>query len=186
MLQLRLRLSSARASGVALNAGDEVLVRGRFGGDVFNVRNLRKAPSVPFGGRMRALLIEGYVSAPGGGARHIAGHAWILPDGVVGKLPRGLSGDAKGLPLLMKGVWGDDAMTLEPSFRRPLPTLLEPLPQTLEGEERHPGEWPDLLRPEPDRTNGERTSIDPTPASRGWPTTFHSCPAANGGMNSSP
>ena len=95
---------------------------------------------------MRELIIEGYVSSLDGVGRHIAGHAWVLPDAVMDRLPRGLSGEVGGLPLLMKGVWGDDTMILEPSFRRGLPRFLEPLPWTREEEALPAGEWPDLLR----------------------------------------
>ena len=159
----RLRLPAARTSEAALLAGDEVLVRGLVGGDGFMLKDLSKAAAEPFGGRMRELIIEGYVSSPDGGGRHIAGHAWVLPDAIVDRLPRGLSGGPDGLPLLMKGIWGDDAMILEPSFRRTLPLLLEPLPWTLEGEELPAGEWPDLLRQKSDRETGRRgAGIDPT------------------------
>jgi len=158
----RLRLPVARTSEAALLAGDEVLVRGLVGADGFMLKDLRKAAAEPFGGRMHELIIEGYVSTPSDGARHIAGHAWVLPDAIMDRLPRGLSGGPDSLPLLMKGIWGDDAMVLEPSFRRSLPRLLEPLPWTLEGEELPAGEWPDLLRQKSDQENGGGATVDPT------------------------
>lgn len=157
-----LRLPAARTVEAALRDGDEVLVRGRVGGSGFNVGDLSKAAREPFGGRMRELLVEGYVSERGTGVRHIAGHSWILPDAAADRLPRGLSGEVDGLPLLMKGQWSDGTLTLEPSFRRSLPSLLEPLPWTLERGELSPGEWPDLLRQKlNDDRRGART-IDPT------------------------
>jgi len=158
----RLRLPVARTSEAALLAGDEVLVRGLVGVDGFMLKDLSKAAAEPFGGRMHELIIEGYVSTPGDSARHIAGHAWVLPDAVMDRLPRGLSGGPDGLPLLMKGIWGDDAMILEPSFRRTLPRLLEPLPWTLEGDKLPAGEWPDLLRQKSEQENGGGATVDPT------------------------
>lgn len=160
----RLRLALDQLSSQQIGSGDEVLVRGRLDAAGFSIRDLRKAPSLPFGGRMNDLIIQGYV-VPGNVQNvRLGGHAWMLPSSVVDLGQEDRSGS---LPLLLKGRWARDGIDLE-GIMPPLPRervrgSLGPLPWLLEGDADAEA-LPDLLRAGPgSRSEGrERTIIDPT------------------------
>jgi uncharacterized protein DUF5666 len=162
----RLRLSSTDLRQQGLRFGDEVLVRGRFGEDGFKIRDFSKEPSLPFGGRMEQLLIEGYISPNALGGARIAGHAWLVPADIVDLLPESHRADGAFLPVLLKGRGGNGDWHVEGISQPALPALNGAMPWHLEQDGLRPGALPDLLRDTPgnnepfDRRQG--ATIDPT------------------------
>lgn len=161
-----LRLTSTQMPHEGLSLGDEVLVRGRFGAEGFTVKDFRKEPALPFGGRMQDLLIEGYMAPDIGGGARVAGHAWLMPATVVELVQERHQVDGAYLPLLMKGNGANADWVVEESSLPPWRELNGPMPWRLEQEGLRPGSLPDLLRDMPghgagtDREN--HSTIDPT------------------------
>jgi len=162
----RLRLSSTQMPHEGLSPGDEVLVRGRFGAEGFTVKDFRKEPALPFGGRMQDLLIEGYMAPDASGGARVAGHAWLMPANVVELVQERRQVDGVYLPLLLRGSGANAEWHVEGFSGQPLRELNGPMPWRLEQEGLRPGSLPDLLRDLPghgEETGGERRStIDPT------------------------
>ncbi len=143
--------------GRTIEAGDEILLRGVVQARDFEVTGFVKAPREPFGGRMADLLVQGFVASNASGLSYVAGHNWMLPEGVSVRF----SGDV--LPAaLFRGRWLVDEMSVTPMPRLQIPGLLRDMPWALEGDVLQAGDIPDLLRGHMDGAGYDPLTVDPT------------------------
>lgn len=150
-----LRLPSDVAGDAGLESGDGVVLRGAPAPGGIEIRDVTRGPREPFGGRMRDLLVEGYVVTPAGDAPYLAGYGWTLPGGAV-RVPE----ENGSSPTILKGPWEDGKLHLRPVDRPERLDDVRPMPWR--GNGARDNGVPDLLRGAPGGKRGGRSAIDPT------------------------